>query len=175
MVDQRGARPKDRTVKAPAFVVEVLSPLQRQSILVIRPGSIWGFQVSWHTSSSRRTVALCEGCHHRPRGRRRGGKIDPRCGARHRLPLSEIYADSNSNDKDAPPRPFVNNRPTNTNDHESKARVHPASPLIVAVIDDGTLRLNIAIEDHMGSSKAVRKGPVRTLFYETLRWYKTRQ
>ena len=65
--------------------------------------------------------------------------------------------------------------PTNANDHESKARVHPASPLIVAVIDDGTLRLNIAIANDMGSSKAVRKGPVRTLFYETLRWYKTRQ
>src|SRR5437762_14246634 len=63
------------------------------------------------------------------------------------------------------PVPALTIGPTNANDHESKARVHPASPMIVAVIDDGTLRLDIAISGNMGGSKAVRKGPARTLFF----------
>jgi hypothetical protein len=49
--------------------------------------------------------------------------------------------------------------PKNANDHEQKARVHPAQPSYSVVVPAPELSsINVAVNDYMGMANAFRKG-----------------
>ena len=51
------------------------------------------------------------------------------------------------------------NRPKNANDHEQKARVHPAQPSHSVVVPaPELLSVNVAVDDKIGMVGAFRKG-----------------